>query len=398
MAPRIHSALLGTAMASGLLLSPVAAHALPITDTAVATTAPGQPAQTEGTATGESGQAAGDVQDNGQESTDPLVVEPAAIAADTGGTDAGQPPSEVDTSQENPEAVDSSATEKEDPDVADEAALKPSPSVESYDAAAGDDSVAEEDPGSADSAPADIDSPPDAGIQDTDQETVPTETTDSGDPEGNNATEAIEEANSPLIIEESADELEVPAWFPTIAMPEGSEAWDENQWNEFLDSDDGKTFIDEYNNARMESPELQTIVEILTDFANTGDESYLDELWDYLNELFPDNPEWAQEAYDGIMAGIGEWGLTEPDSPEPSTPTEQPQKPSPEIKPAATVAKPVVQQKPVAQALAKPIVDFQKQELANTGSDGTLLIGGVGVALLLGGVLTLGMRRRQKGR
>ena len=398
MAPRIRTALLGTAMASGLLLSPMAAHALPLEEGSITMAAPGQPttetSTDDGAATGAN---VGGTQDSGQEPAEPLVAEFVVSDTDTGSTEVGQVSAEVQPAPANSEAIDSSATDTLPPNPVDEADLNPSPLVENKAPTLKDDSVAAEDPGLADAAPVDSDSRTDTGSQVADQGTMPTRIADSGDAEGTSATLAVDDATSPLVTEESADEPEMQSWIPTITMPEGSEAWDENQWNEFLDSDDGTAFIDYYNNAMMESPELQTIIDILTDFSNTGDETYLDELWEFLNDLFPDNPEWAQEAFDGIMAGMDAWDFTEPDVLEPSTPTEQPQEQSPEIKPAGTVIKPVLDKKPVAQAVAKPIVESQRHELANTGSNGTLVIGGAGVVLLLGGALTLGMRRRQKG-
>ncbi|WP_411732816.1 LPXTG cell wall anchor domain-containing protein [Paeniglutamicibacter sp.] len=362
--------------------------------------APGQSVPTTETATDDgavTGASVGGMQDSGQEPADPLVAEFVGSDADTGSTEAGQAPAEVQPAPEDSMAIDSSATDTLLPDPVDEADLNPSPLVDGKTLTLNDDSLAAEDPGLVDTAPVDADALEDTGNQAADLGTMPTRIADSGDAEGTSATLAVDEATSPLVTEESADEPEMPSWIPTITLPEGSETWDENQWNEFLDSDDGTAFIDDYNNAMMESPELQMIIDILTDFSNTGDETYLEELWEYLNELFPDNPEWAQEAFDGIMAGMDEWDFTEPDVLEPSTPTEQPQEQSAEIRPAGTVIKPVLDKKPVAQAVAKPIVESQRHELANTGSNGTLVTGGVGVVLLLGGALTLGMRRRQKG-
>lgn len=387
MAPRIRTALLGTAMASGLLLSPLAAQALPPEEGAITTISPEQLVPTAEAAS-DAGAATAASAEGAQ--ADAPVAESTVDDADAGDTETGQAPAEVQPAPEESVENDSPATEAQAPDSVEGNDPNDSSPVESQELTVEDGSIAAEDPGQAEAAPSGSDASADTGSQLADPGAAPGGTADPGDSEETGTSEAVGETPPPMIDEEPAAEPDIPSWFPTIPMPEGSEAWDENQWNDFLASDDGDVFIEEYYNALMESPEFQTIVDILTDFASTGDESYLDELWEYLNELFPDNPEWAQEAFDGILAGIGDWDLAEPDMPE------QPQEQSPEIKPAATVTKPVVSKKPVAQAVAKPIVESQRHELANTGSNGTLVIGGVGVVLLVGGVLTLGMRRRQK--
>lgn len=406
MAPRLHIALLGTAMASSLLLSPLAAQALPIADATIATTASGQPATTSGAAT-DGAKTAEEVPDDWEDSTDPFVAEDVIVAADIGGTEVGPSPSDVDVPKESPEPTDSSATETQVLDAAD---LDPSTSAEIGEAALSGNTVVAADPGSTDTAPTGSDSLVDTGNQVVDRAAVPRGTSASGETDGTKANETVEETVAHLVTEGSTEAPEMPEWVPAITMPEGSEVWDENEWNEFLDSDNGKIFIDDYNSTMMDSPELQAIVDILTDFADTGDDSYLDQLWDYVNELFPDNPEWAQEVFDGIMNGMDDWEFTETDSPKPITPTEDLQKQEPETKPAATVTKPaatvtkpaatvikpVTRQEPIAQAVAKPIIESHKHELANTGSNGTLIVGGVGVVLLLGGSLALRMRRRQK--
>ena len=386
MAPRIRIALLGTVMASGLMLSPLVAQALPLEEGSITAT---ENPQIAGANDGDSAAAAGNTEsarDSVQQPGDALSagqdvpVGAPQIPEDDPGT------AEVIATTVSPEAADSSVVETQVPVQvgSDDLSL---PTVE-------EETAVTEEPGLVDAVP----SGPSVEVSGQVVKVAsPTGTTESEGAEGGSTIEIVEESASPLMAEDPAEEPEMPAWMPTLTMPEGSEAWDESQWNEFLDSDEGQEFIDEYNNAMMDSPELQTIIDIVTDFATTGDEYYLDELWEYLNELFPDNPEWAQEAFDGILAGLGEWEVTEQESPEPTTPTQEPEERDIEIKPAANVTKPVVQIKQVAQAVAKPLVDSQRHELANTGSNGTVVMGGLGVALLLGGALMLGMRKRQKG-
>lgn len=386
MAPRIRTALLGTVMASGLMLSPLAAQALPLEEASI--TATQKPAQITGANDDDSAAAVGNTeaaQDTGQQSGDALSAGQDVPAGAPGVTEGDPGTEEVIPAAGISEAVDPSVAETRDP-IQEESENLDLPTVK-------EEAAVAEHPGLEDAVP----SGPSVEVgEQVVKEASPIGTAEPERAAEASTTEAGEESISPPMAEDPAEEPEMPAWMPTLTMPEGSEAWDENQWNEFLDSDEGQEFIDEYNNAMMDSPELQTIIDIVTDFATTGDEYYLDELWEYLNELFPDNPEWAQEAYDGILAGLGEWEVTEPESSESTTPTRQPEERDIEIKPAATVTKPVVQKKQVAQAVAKPLVESQRHELANTGSNGTLIVGGVGVVLLLGGSLSLGMRRRQK--
>ncbi|MFL4479908.1 LPXTG cell wall anchor domain-containing protein [Paeniglutamicibacter sp. ORCA_105] len=387
MAPRIVTALLGTVMASGLMLSPLAAQALPLDEGSI--TATENPSQITGANDVDSAAAVGNTesaQDSVQQSGDALSAGQDVPADAPGVTEDDPGTAEVIPAAAPSEGVDPSIAGTQGPiqDGSDNLDL---PTVKEKTAVA-------EEPGLEDAVP----SNPSVEVSDQVVKVASlARTTEPENAEGASTTEAVEESVSPPMAEVPAEEPEMPAWMPTLTMPEGSEAWDENQWNEFLDSDKGQEFIDEYNNAMMDSPELQTIIDIVTDFETTGDEYYLDELWEYLNELFPDNPEWAQEAFDGILAGLGEREVTEPDSPEASTPTLKPEKRDIEIKPAATVTKPVVQKKHIAQAVAKPLVETQRHELANTGSNGTVVMGGLGLALLLGGTLTLVMRKRQKG-
>lgn len=389
MAPRIRTALLGTAMASGLLLSPLAAHALPPEEGAITTISPEQLVPTTEAASDAGAATAANAegsQDSGQEPADAPVAESAVGDADAGDTETGQAPAEVQPAPEESVENDSPATEVQAPDLVEGNDPNDSSPVESQELTVEEGSIAAEDPGQAEAAPSGSDASADTGSQVADPGAAPGGTAEPGNAEETGVGETGGETPPPLIDEEPAAEPDIP----NVTMPEGSEAWDEKQWNDFLDTDEGAEFIEEYVNALMAWPPFLEIVDILTDFVITGDETYLDELWEYLNELFPDNPEWAQEAFDGILAGIGAWDAAEPEVPE------QPQEQGPEIKPAATVTKPVVSKKPVAQAVAKPIVESQRHELADTGSNGSLVIGGLGVVLLVGGVLTLGMRRRQK--
>ncbi len=387
MAPRIRTALLGTVMASGMMLSPLAAQALPLEEGSI--TATENSAHITGAKDDGGAAAVGSTeaaQDTEQQSGGTPSAGQDVPAGASGGTDDDQGMAEGFPSAATSEGVDPSVAETQGPiqDGSDNLDL---PTVK-------EETTVAEDPGLEGAVPS---GPP---VEAGDQVVKEANPTGIAEPESAakaRTTEAVEKSTPSPMAGEPVDEPEMPAWMPTLTMPEGSATWDENQWNEFLDSDEGQDFIDEYNNAMLDSPEFQTIVDILTAFASSGDEYYLDELREYLNELFPDNPEWAQEAFDGILAGLGAWDVTEPQSPKPTTPTQQPEERDAETKPAATVTRPVVQKKQVAQAIAKPLLESQRHELANTGSNGTVVMGGLGLALLLAGTLTLVIRKRQKG-
>nr|WP_245348247.1 LPXTG cell wall anchor domain-containing protein [Paeniglutamicibacter psychrophenolicus] len=123
--------------------------------------------------------------------------------------------------------------------------------------------------------------------------------------------------------------------------------------------------------------------------------------------MFDGNEAAAQEVFEEIVFGLIENGEVdagifdpkESESPQPSAkpePTEPAETAKPEIKPAGTVTKPVLDKKPIVKAVLKPVVGSRTGDLAETGSSGVLAYAGVGAAMLLLGAVAL--RRRRKPR
>jgi hypothetical protein len=389
-------------MASSLLLSPLAAQALPLEEGSITVAVPGPSVPTTETATDDgaaTGANVGGAQDSGQVPAAPLVAEFGVSDTDTGSTEAGQEPAEVQPAPANSEAIDSPATDTLLPDPVDEVGMNLSPLEESNDPAVNGDSVAAEVPGLVDTAPIDADALVDAGSQVADQGTVAavvpiaesaeasTESTESTEP-------TIEETEEPTSFWEIVEGIEAP---------EGSESWSEEEWVDFLETPEGIDFTDQVLDGMVGTEEFDTIVDILVDFMESGDETYLDELMDYFLYLFDGNEEWAMEAYNGVIQALINEGFldeeevlpadggTGTESPEAAPPVEKPV-----IKPAGNITKPVVDKKVVAQAIAKPVAAAAGPQLAETGSDGGLILGGSGLLLVLIGALTLRLRRKPR--
>lgn len=404
MASKIRAALLATAVASGLLLSNSPAHAQPVTE---ASASPGTTAEAPAS----------------QEQTvaippTPAVVLPSAVLQpQDAGTDQSLAPVKA------PEAVAGTAPAGEAvPTDADGNGAN-----ESEDKTATDDGVT----GSSQGPPEGPGDTPDLTAPHTDAKEAGEATgaagTSAGVATGQDAPRAgttglgsetgVGEVSSTEGTEASSSapesgpvgDTDVTAmvsfedFVNGLEMPKGSESWSEGQWNDFLETPDGKNFTDSVIEGLLETDEFSTIVDIVADFIDSGDLAYLDELMDYLLELFDGNAEWAQEAYDGIIQELINEGYLEPDadngavpSPKPTpAPTSPVEKPKPEIKPAGIV-KPVVDKKPIVKAVVKPVVQAKTGQLAETGSSGMLVLGGSGLLLILGGAVAMRLHRKPR--
>lgn len=410
MASKIRTALLSTAVASGLLLSNAPAYAAPIMgdstalETKIETTEPAH--------------------DAGSTPEVPLVQEPAPLVpakspeqiapeSDLRSQDE-QPVSDIaDVNEETPVVVDDSVNAEND--VASNESS--SSSVEPDQATlppTGEDQTQNAENSDAQTATSTDESATDNAGSGTTSENGSTDTSDT--PAGTDASldPAVSESPVPTATEssdevdegtESGNDAEIDAMltfdelFGSLEMPPGSEDWTEDQWLEFMDTEKGQEFTEALLDGLLQTDEFNTIIDIVTDFIETEEAGYLDELKDFLLDLFEGNEEWAMEAFNGMAAELRAQGFDVADwmnaeKPEETKPPVTPsEKPKPEIKPAGNI-KPVVDKKPIVEAVVKPVVQAKNDQLAETGSDGTLLMGGAGVLLIGGGALALGLRRK----
>ena len=398
MASKIRTALLSTAVASGLLLSNAPAYAAPLVEgnAALESTVEAMPEERESVQT--------------PAASAPAASAPAAPVADV--VDEQLPaqtqqqvapdviPLEESTSiEENTANTDGSVTIAGD-EPSTESAAQPDASGET----AAESSNAEETTQGTETSPVQSSAGTEAPIV----VTTGTEVSDDA------AAPSVETAESSVETQDeiaSSSEAEINAqlsfdeFLEGLEMPEGSENWTEKQWNDYLETPEGQDFTDAVLEGMLDTEEFGVIFDIVADFLEFEDPGYLDELKDYLLELFGGNEEWAMEAYNGMAAELRAEGylvedwvkgpILTPTPTEPTAPAKPKPETKPEIKPAGNV-KPVVDKKPIVEAVVKPVVQAKQDQLAQTGTDGTLLMGGAGVLLVGGGMLALGLRRKTR--
>ncbi|PQZ89093.1 hypothetical protein CQ018_16240 [Arthrobacter sp. MYb227] len=412
MASKIRTALLSTAVASGLLLSNAPAYAAPIVgdstalETKIETT---EPAHDAGST---------DDVPLAQEPAPPAPVKsPEHVAPESDPLSQDAPPAGdiVDADEQTPVVVDDSVNAEND-DASNESSSSSAELDQAAQPSTGEDlaqnaenadaqTTASTDESATDSS--DTGATPENGNADTTNTPAGTDaslapaTSESPVP---TATESSDEADDGT---ESGSDAEIDAmltfdeFFEGLEMPPGSENWTEEQWLEFMETEEGQGFTDAVLEGLLDTEEFNDIVDIVIDFMDTQEDVYLKELKDYLLDLFGGNEEWAMEAYNGMAAELRAQGFDVADwtKDQAEAETTPPVKPKPEIKPEIKPAgniKPVVDKKPVVEAVVKPVVQAKKDQLAVTGTDGTLLMGGAGVLLVGGGVLALGLRRKTR--
>lgn len=389
MASRIRTALLTTAVASGLLLTNAPAQAQGI-DGAVATQRSEMSPSETGTPTpsdlGEGVDTESSFVQDGASAND---VEVPAMEPKTGET----------TKNDIDQAVVSGVgDETEDPAAPPESTLPAGISPVPLD---GLDKSDETDvQGSSEESTQSISTPDETltipgETEETEKEEVPvTESAKASTESAESAEPTIEESDEPTSFWEVVEDK---------GAPEGSESWSEEEWIDFLETPEGIDFTDQMLDGLMGTAEFDTIVDIVGGFMKSGDEAYLDELMDYFLYLFDGNQEWAMEAYNGVIQElINEGFLDEKEAPpaDGGTSTESPEAaPSvekPVVKPAGNITKPVVDKKAIAEAVVKPVAATANPQLAETGSNSVVVFGGSGLLLVLIGVLTLRIRRKPR--
>lgn len=417
MASKIRTALLSTAVASGLLLSNAPAYAAPLVEDSAALNA----ATEVGEKTFESVQAPA----AGVPAV-PVPVAPVEKLAEKQSVE--QPLEQVKSA---PAPVDSRKPDTVPVDVADDADVE--------NPAGNETPALTEDTGTVTESVDPLQSSDDA----TSQSPVGTEIiTDTSAAQSSDGTEApitgvfgIEEVGNstttqgsvaPEITEntqatsaessapdeeelESGSDAEIDAmrsfdeFLEGLEMPEGSENWSEKQWTDYLETPEGQEFTEAVMDELLNTDEFNDLIDIVIDYMDGEDSMYLDELKNYLLDLFGGNEEWAMEAYNGMMEGlraegfdVADWTNGPAETTPPVVPSEKPKpETKPEIKPAGNI-KPVVDKKPIVEAVVKPVVQAKQNQLAETGANGTLLMGGAGALLIGGGVLALGVRRKAR--
>lgn len=341
MTPKINKTLLSAAVISGLLITAAPAHAADLTEESAsavipevavsatapaATTTPAEATTVEELASTPASQL---VTDTTTVSVAEPIEEPAP--APTGEFTA---PSEIITSAETPDVTGAVAFPAEVSAVPeDEPAAKPT--VESVGA-----------------------------VQESTVEPAPSAVKISHAEETNLESAVVDSLDEELSEEELAELEELVPLFP-----EGSQDWDDAQWDEFLLSDDGQDLLS------------LVLVTILDSVPDSELEAFIDEL----RASFPGDEQW----FDDFIASY--LGLEQPPvDAEPATPT-----PTVQAKPEAAA---IV---PVAQAVTKPVVQTEKvaspqaepHVLADTGFSG-LQAGGLGLGMALIGAILLRLRRQ----
>lgn len=404
MASKIRTALLSTAVASGLLLSNAPAYAAPLVEESTTQEAPIE--------------ATGEEREKTEASVVPAPVAPVVVApiAPAAEISAPQQTNEVLAPVDVDDPAEGNSTSEEAPvDPTEETTIGAAEEVALEASSAPAEPTSDIDSAGSTSSENVENGVPATGESITGETIAPVSTL--GETAETAQTEAEPEATEVVTEEETAstDEVDVEAllsfdeYLDGLEMPAGSEKWSEPQWDDFLQTDEGQDFADAVMDGLLETEEFNDIIDIIIDFIDTEDAEYLAELKDYLLDLFGGNQEWAMEVYNGIIEGMiadgldvefwtqdGGSGVTKP----PVDPSDKPKPevkptPKPEIKPAGNV-KPVVDKKPIVEAVVKPVVQVKQDKLAKTGSESALLMGGAGVLLIAGGVLALRLRRKPR--
>lgn len=407
MAQKIRTALLATAMASGLLLSNAPAYAAPLVEESAS--------QDAGVDTSAA------VQEVAEDSAVPApavsAIDPQAPAKEAPQMDLAVPVDEAGIQDEPPVAPVEGNTPTtgadETPSVGDEGATGTPSAIDAPEEASGEPSGKDSDEsGRAEVEQETVDADgPSRGATGTAETTAPAGSDGAAAETSKTAKESTVAETATEEVSESASEIDIEALasfdelLEGIETPPGSEDWTEEQWNDYLPTAEGQEFTEAILDALSETEEFSVIFDIVLDFVETEDLGYLEELKEYLLELFGGNEEWAMEAYNGMAAELRAEGFdvddwTKAQKPSENTPPVVPsEKPKPEVKPAIKPAgnvKPVVDKKPMAEAVVKPVAQAKAQELAETGSNGVLLMGGAGMLLVIGGVFALRMRRKPR--
>lgn len=375
MAKNLRTALLSTAVASGLLLSAAPVQAQIIE---------GEAATTQGA-----------VAEGNQKPTVPVAEraarEPNPVIAPVQGA----------TAAENQETVGAEAVQDEplvdaqqSPPGSDSASEAPeTPVSPESDAAETPDGVAvAETLGTGPATDADSDGTSVPAV------TPAVESTASGPTSTQSEGTGVLESEVGDATEVEGDLVDLPWWLEGIEIPQGAENWTDAEWEDFI-----MQFAQELEN----EPAFQELDSIIGELVEHGRESDLDALYGHLLWMFDGNESAAQGAFEEIVFGLIESGMVdsgildpkESASPEPSArpePTKPAETPKPEIKPAGTVTKPVLDQKPIVKAVLKPVVSSRTRDLAETGSNGALIYAGAGAAMLLIGAVALRIRRKPR--
>ena len=189
-----------------------------------------------------------------------------------------------------------------------------------------------------------------------------------------------------------------------VEFPEGSADWTEDQWNEWMLSDESGQWLED--NAEsfgqlIESEEFAGFRDsILPYFVEGNPEA----LFAYLEANYPDDLVMAQFMVGLVMGQLMEEGLLDENGnfigefvPETEEPSEEPAEETdeePVIEPVVNVTKPKA-------STTKPVevftpVKVPATNLAETGADGIGLLAGTGGGLLVLGVGALVLRRRKQ--
>ena len=375
MAKNLRTALLTTAVASGLLLSsaPVEAQVLE-----------GKTEITQGAVTEGIQEPTLAVTENADEEPSPAAAPDVGVAAtENSETDGGEPvqgEASVDAQQASPGS--NSASEPPQTLVPPEDDTTETPDGVAVAETQGTGSITATDPEVTSvlvTAPV---------TESTIPGPTPTQAEESGvlESEGDDATDAEGEL------------VDLPWWLEGIEIPEGAESWTDAQWEDFV-----AQIAQELEN----EPAFQELDSIIAGLVENGRESDLDALYGHLLWMFDGNEAAAQEVFEEIVFGLIENGEVdagildpkESKSPQPSAkpePTEPAETAKPEIKPAGTVTKPVLDKKPIVKAVLKPVVNSRTGDLAETGSSDALIYAGAGAAMLLLGAVALRMRRKPR--
>lgn len=170
-------------------------------------------------------------------------------------------------------------------------------------------------------------------------------------------------------------------------LPEGSEEWDEEQWNAYLVTDEGRHL-------------LEFSLSFEFDMAESPKE--LEELINQYREYFADEAEWFEDFMNRYLGAPSEEPKASPtaDAESPNSTPLQTVPTESDIAPAATIIKAVAQrtQHEPKPASKKQSTEQQAQhELANTGFNSLILAGGSLVIILLGAFsLRLAQRSRTR--
>ncbi len=317
MTSRIRTALLSTAVASGLLLSNAPVYAAPLAE--------------ENATQGASVETAAGVQ---------VVAEISAALESTASAVAPRDPSRDPSQLVSAVPVDEVAIQDEPP-VA--------PVKGNTPAMGGDESPSVGDEGVTDTPP---------GINASEEATGGPSDEDSNESAGAETEQVMADPDAPAGGTSNDAETTAPA-SPEVATAETSQPPEESDASEVATEEVSESASVTDVDDQSEYEEFDVIFEIVDDFLETGDNKFLDELMDYLLWLFDGDEELAMEAYNEIIQGMVDEGLLVPGVEVTPAPTVEPQAPKPETKPVIKPAgniKPVVDRKPIVEAIVKPVV------------------------------------------